>query len=130
MMTDEIMQLARDAHAFGDAARFGQQRACSTQFRIQATLFFSRIGLLTRDDGRDVRVTGKSKKDRVLHQRDEPSVIFTGRLAMRINRLHRRHRRERNILNDHPDEPRPERNHPWKHAGDDQHQDDRQLAFG
>ena len=50
VMADQIVQLARDAHALGEPARFGEQRARRAKLGVQPSLILARLGLLLGDD--------------------------------------------------------------------------------
>ena len=50
VMADQVMQFARNAHALGEPARFGQQGARRAQLGVQAALLFARLGLLLGDE--------------------------------------------------------------------------------
>jgi len=51
MVANQIVQVTRDAHAFGDAARLGQQRTRGTQFGIEPALRLALLGLLASYGG-------------------------------------------------------------------------------
>lgn len=75
VMTEQVMQLARDAGALVDAGAFGQQRAGGAQFGIEPALFFAGIGLLARDQAGHEDEHRKAAVQQRLHQRSEQGEI-------------------------------------------------------
>ncbi len=75
MVTNQIVQLARDTHALGDTGGFGQQRARGPQFGIKAPLHLALFRLLARHHRGDEAKHGERGIEACLQKTKREAVL-------------------------------------------------------
>ena len=121
VMTQQVVQLARDPGALIDPRALGQQQPGRLQFGIQPALLLARLRLLHRHQRGDKHKAGKPRVQQGLQQGDQ---------RRKVPRRADEHRDHRDVAGHQPAHADPQRQQPRQQSGHDHQQDAAQSGAG